>query len=423
MNHASAVEEIARVNLCRKPKRLRLKYERMSADVFAFFRGTDHLFARAWAEGSRPTEPGPEALICGDLHLENFGAYSAEDGTYLFDVNDFDEAMVAPVAFDLTRCVTSILLASDVWRLPPVQAERVALAFLDRYREAVAELAAPGAVREMTHDADRGPVRKLLGRAASNTTAALLARQTKPGKHGSPRIRRKGGLHPAISPGRFEQIVEAIETYGAAHDKADAYKVHDVSGRIAGIGSLGVRRYLVLIEGDGPPDGYHLLDIKEASPSSVSPFLTTTWPPPWTDDVHRMVDAQRALQSRPTAGLDALEIDGDGYRMRRMVPAENRTSLDEFRKRTSKLGAAVTLAGRITGWSQARGAKYVAPERAAELLTWSTGPGPDSILASAIRQATQARRDYRAFRQAFDKHGIRLVPRPSPVAEPLVGAS
>jgi uncharacterized protein (DUF2252 family) len=423
MNHASAVEEIARVNVGRKPKRLRLKYERMGADVFAFFRGTDHLFARAWADSAQPTDPGPEALICGDLHLENFGAYCSEDGTYLFDVNDFDEAMIAPVAFDLTRCVASILLASDVWRLPPVQAERVGLAFLDRYREAVAEMAAPGAVREMTHDADRGPVRKLLGRAASSTQAAMLAHQTKPGKHGSPRIRRKGGLHPAISPRRFEQVADAIEAYGAAHDKADAYKVHDISGRIAGIGSLGVRRYLVLIEGDGPPDGYHLLDIKEASPSSVAQFLDSKSSPSWNADVQRVIEAQSALQSRPAAGLDVLEIDGSGYRMRRMVPAENRARLREFRKRTSKLGAAVTLAGRITGWSQARGAKFISSNRAAELLAWSTGPGPDSILASAIRQATQARRDYGAFRQAFSKYGISLMPTSKSEAEPVVSAS
>jgi uncharacterized protein (DUF2252 family) len=412
MNHASAVEEIARVNLGRKPKRLRLKYERMSADVFAFFRGTDHLFARAWAKGLRPPDPGPEALICGDLHLENFGAYSAEDGTFLYDINDFDEATVAPVGFDLTRCVTSILLASDVWRLPLVRAERVALAFLDRYREAVAELAEPGAVREMTHETGKGPVHKLLGRAASNTQDKLLARQTRPGKHGSPRIRRKGGLHPAISPRRFEQVAEAVEAYGAGHDKALAYKVLDVSGRIAGIGSLGVKRYLVLIEGDGPPDGYRLLDVKQAGPASLTPFLGANWPPPWTDDAHRVVEAQRALQARPAAGLDTLEIDGEGYRMRTTVPAENRTSLDEFREQTSKLAGAVTLAGRITGWSQARGARFVSEDRISEVLRWSTGPGPDSILATAVRQATQARHDYHAFCQALHRHGIGLLPHP-----------
>ena len=74
----------------RKPELLRRKYRRMGEDLFAFFRGTDHLFAAAW-EGLAPVDPGPAILICGDLHLENFGAYRADDGDFVFDINDFDE--------------------------------------------------------------------------------------------------------------------------------------------------------------------------------------------------------------------------------------------------------------------------------------------------------------------------------------------
>ena len=410
MRHASAVEEIMRADRGRKPKRVRLKYQRMRRDVFAFFRGTDHLFARAWSDGLQADDPGPWVLSCGDLHLENFGAYRADDGTFLFDVNDFDEAAVAPCAFDLTRCVASILLAADVWRLPPVRAERVALAFLDRYREAVAEAGGPGAEPAISWEPRRGPVRNLLGRAAANTQAALLARQTKADKHGRPRIRRNGGLHPAISRDRAREVRRAVEAYGRRLGRPGAFRVRDVTGRVAGIGSLGVRRYLVLADGAGPPSGYLLLDLKEAGPSAVSAFLGPTGPAPWPDDARRVVEAQRRLQPRPAAGLDALEVGGRWFRMREMVPAEHRTSLDRYREQTTQLGRAVVVAGWITGWSQVRGARFVGPDRAEELAHWAAGAGLGAVLAAAVRHATRARRDYGAFCAAYDRHGARLLP-------------
>ena len=124
---------------------VRLKYRRMAADLFAFFRGTDHLFAAAWP-ALVPVDPGPDILICGDLHLENFGAYRADDGDFVFDINDFDEALVGPCSLDLVRCSTSILLAAQVWGLSPIRAMRTVLGYLDRYRATILEEADGAAI-------------------------------------------------------------------------------------------------------------------------------------------------------------------------------------------------------------------------------------------------------------------------------------
>src|SRR5690242_1852264 len=129
----SAVAEILAFNRDRKSKLLRLKFRRMKKDAFAFFRGSDHLFASRWP-GLRPQDVGPASLICGDRHLENFGAYRTDDGDLLYDINDFDEALVAPCSLDLVRCTTSILLAAQLWKFTPVQAMQTVLTFLDRYR-------------------------------------------------------------------------------------------------------------------------------------------------------------------------------------------------------------------------------------------------------------------------------------------------
>jgi uncharacterized protein (DUF2252 family) len=410
VGHHSAIEEILRVNRGRKPKRVRLKFHRMRADVFAFFRGTDHLFARAWAGGLRPIDPGPTVLCCGDLHLENFGAYRADDGAFLFDINDFDEADFAPCGFDLVRCVTSILLASDVWRLPPVQAQRLAVGFLDRYREAVTGPAARGVGPGMQYDTQGGPVHRLLGRASTATQAQLLARQTEPGKRGDPRIRRDPDLRPAVGRRRKKEVREAVVDFLGRNGGADVFRVLDVTGRVAGIGSLGVRRYLVLVRRAGLPGAEQLFDLKEVGPSSVTPFLGTAGPSPWPDDARRVVEAQSRLQARSAAGLGALEVGDRRFRIREMVPAENRTSLDRFRKETARLAHAVLVVARVTGWSQLRGTQLPGGCVVEDLKRWAAGPGLEGVLTAAVRHATRARRDYRAFCTALDRHGLRLMP-------------
>ncbi len=261
------LDEVLAFNRDRKPKRVRLKLQRMDEGPFPFFRGTDHLFARAWPE-LKPPNVGPTTLLCGDLHLENFGAYRSDDGDYLFDINDFDEALVAPVGLDLVRCTASILLAAKQWRLSPLQAAGMALAFLDHYRSALTTTPRAHLIDLAAPHSDRGAVWDLLGATALGSHLALLNHHTELTKGGTRRIIRAKGKRPAIGEKRAEQIRLAVEQYGKDTPTPGAYKVHDVTARIAGIGNIGLRRYLVLIEGDRSPDQNRLLDIKEARPSS-----------------------------------------------------------------------------------------------------------------------------------------------------------
>src|SRR5207302_4813967 len=120
----------------RDPVWLRAKLERLCASPFGFLRGTFHLFAADWPTlGDDPLAPGDDSPIVGDLHLENFGAYRAADGRFVFDVNDFDETAAGPPALDLGRVATSFLLADDK------HGDHRALAridaFVDAYLEAV----------------------------------------------------------------------------------------------------------------------------------------------------------------------------------------------------------------------------------------------------------------------------------------------
>ena len=257
-----ALEAIRLKNQGLSPELRRRKYERIGQDAFAFFRGTDHLFASAWPD-LKPADPGPAILICGDLHLENFGAYRAEDGDFVFDVNDFDEAIVGPCSIDLVRCSTSVLLAAEVWGLSPIQAMRTVLGYLDALPgdgRRGRRRGRSGRSRSARIRADRGAARRVRagdpGRAARSPDPG---RQV--GRPVDPAVRRASSRRSARRPA--EAVAEAVEAYGRATGRAEAYRVLDVSARIAGIGSLGLRRFVALIEGDGSPDGNRLLDIKE----------------------------------------------------------------------------------------------------------------------------------------------------------------
>jgi uncharacterized protein (DUF2252 family) len=151
------LEAILRFNKDRKPRLVRRKLRLMQGDPFTFFRGANHLFVGDWSELG-PPEPGPAILICGDLHLENFGAYRTAEGDFRYDINDFDDAAVGPSSLDLVRCTTSIFLAAERWDLTPTAASGMALAYLEHYRRATLEAVGAGKVGEVAPRSGQGAI-------------------------------------------------------------------------------------------------------------------------------------------------------------------------------------------------------------------------------------------------------------------------
>src|SRR5450830_1565201 len=101
------IHQIKLFNSGRDPERLAIKYSKMRASAFAFLRGSCHLFY------DRLPHDGifknfPLVWACGDLHLENFGTYKGDNRLVYFDLNDFDEAALAPASWDLVRLLASV---------------------------------------------------------------------------------------------------------------------------------------------------------------------------------------------------------------------------------------------------------------------------------------------------------------------------
>lgn len=393
----SIFDQIVRFNADREPDLVKLKLARLDESVFPFFRGTDELFGRAWRD-LQPRDPGPVILCAGDLHVENFGACQTEDGDFRFEINDFDEALVAPCSFDLVRCATSILLAGEEWALSPLQATGIALVFLDRYRDAVVEAVQTGTAGEIAPRSGTGPVWDLLNKTALGTQQDLLDQQTIRKKHGDRVIDNSAGKRPPVDRSVAARVTQAVEELGARLNKAKAYRVLDVTGRIAGIGSLGLLRYVVLIEGDGSPDKNRLIDVKEERPSVVVDAAGISQPQKYPTEAERVIAAQLRLQAKPARGLATLSIDGRSFRVRELISEENRSSLDHLQKKPGKLREAVETVGQLVGWSHLRG---MPPGEWGSLAQWTTGPGIDTLLTAAVRFADLTRAQYLEYHQAY----------------------
>src|SRR5262249_27352651 len=162
--------------------------------------------------------------------------YRDDDDEIFYDINDFDEAVVAPCSLDLVRCATSILLASEVWRLSPLQASGMVLEFLDKYRSTVAGDEQHPGLDDRALKLSRGPISEILGKCLLADQAALLDRSTQRVKGGERRIIRSKDVHPPIRSARAAEIRAAVEAYGKARGRADFFRTLDVTGRIAGVG-------------------------------------------------------------------------------------------------------------------------------------------------------------------------------------------
>jgi uncharacterized protein (DUF2252 family) len=131
---SSIAERIKEFNSNRLPAFTALKYQVMAENPFRFLRGTCHLFYEDLS-GSDAVAGYPLSWICGDLHLENFGSYKGDNRLVYFDLNDFDEGMLAPATWELARIITSIFTGFESVGIKKKEATRVARLFLQTYSE------------------------------------------------------------------------------------------------------------------------------------------------------------------------------------------------------------------------------------------------------------------------------------------------
>ena len=389
------VEAIRSFNAGREAERLAMKYRNLSTGSFVFLRGTCHLFYDRMAP-ERSFLRAPRVWSCGDLHLQNFGSLQGDDALVYFDINDFDEAALAPAACDLVRLLTSVLVP-DGLHATPEQALGLCTALVEAYCDALASGKA-GSIESTTA---QGLIGRLFDKLKRRSRVEFLDNRTKPGLRGR-MIDCDGRRALAASGADRERVAAIIGNFARAQPDPAPFAVHDVARRIAGTGALGVDRYVVLVEGQGSPDGNELLDLKRATPSTLASHLTSAQPE-WPSQAHRVVALQRRLQAVPAALLHPL-VDGDAsYVLRGLHPSEDRVDLDARKETAEQITGVLQAMGRILAWAQLRGSGWQGSADARELIDFgnSRATWQQEIVQAARDGATQVSADWQTYCTAY----------------------
>src|SRR5713101_4962850 len=278
-----ALDVIERFNAGREPERLALKYREMCKSPFAFFRGTAHLFWEDLAARRSALPDGPLVWACGDLHFKNFGSFQGDNGLSYFDLNDFDESALAPATWEVSRFVASAYVAAPSLNVTAAEANELVTLFLDAYQTALGD----GKARWIERATASGMVRILLRRVSKQTRAMLINSRTI-WKKGKRRILIDDEHALPVTDRQRNTVTRRLNELAKSQPDPDFFKVLDVARRVAGLGSVGLERYIVLVRGAGGRDGNALLDVKQAVPSSLA-RVERLQQPAWKSEADRVV--------------------------------------------------------------------------------------------------------------------------------------
>lgn len=387
---------IADFNQGRDPERLAMKFVKMRTSPFAFLRGACHLFYQRLPIDSLPPE-APLTWLCGDLHLENFGSYKGDDRLTYFDISDFDEAAFGPCTWDLIRFLVSVHLGSRGLKLDKDESAALCRHFLDAYAAALAD----GKVRAIERETSAGLIRDLLDAMEKRKRPDFLDSRA-PLKNKKRKLQTDGKKALPIDSRQRGWVSDFVAAFAATQGDPDFFRVIDIARRVAGTGSLGVERFVILIEGKGSPDANHLLDLKAAHPSCLLPYLESAQPA-WENEAQRIVAIQQGMRAVAPAFLHAVTAGGQPYVLRALLPSENRVALEENSTGMKDMIVLLCQMGRILAWDQLRSCGLRESPAAQALIAFGRRADWQVPLLELARSCcTQSEEDWREFAAAYD---------------------
>jgi len=393
MARRDVVDRIRAFNEGRDPDLLERKYKAMRSGPHAFLRGTAHLFYEELPR-TAVLEDVPAAWISGDLHMENFGTYKGNDRQVYFDLNDFDEGALAPCTWDLLRLSVSLLVVARELDLRRKVRRTLARSLLEAYAAALAQGKAGWVQRETA----QGMVRALIDQVRLRRRRAFLDSRTvcKGGKR-SLRVDGKHALPP--SPSARRQVTRLMRRL--ARERGDGtLDPIDVARRIAGTGSLGLERYVVLVRGHGSPDGNLLIDLKYEPRSALRPYLDLRQPR-WTSEAERVASVQHRAQAVTPAFLAAVHLRKKAFLLKEAQPLEDRVRLAATKAILGDLAGLVQTLGALVAFSQLRSGGRQGSAVADQFIAFGEQGGwRRELLGLAEDMAARVEEDWRAFRAA-----------------------
>lgn len=395
---------------------LPVRHERMSSSPFAFFRGTAGIMAGDLR--ASPTS-GIDVQLCGDAHLSNFGVFASPERSLLFDVNDFDETLRGPWEWDVKRFAASFVLAGRHNGYDAAQVAGIAAAGVRFYRQAMqgfaqsgwmdvwyAKLNAEDLRNQLSDPRMLARFDKRVAKARRRTSMRELEKLTEvvDGR------RRIVSDPPLVVPLRdtpefaAQHMLEAAihEQYTAYCDTLspdrrrllERYKVQDVALKVVGVGSVGTRCLIVLMEGRDWNDPL-MLQFKQAG-ESVLQTQGGLPASPYENAGRRVVEGQRLMQSASDVMLGwTTGPAGRHYYWRQLADMKGSFDVD------NALPEGLELYAQACGWTLAR-----AHARSGDAVAIASYLGKKdafdrSIAAFAERYADQVETDFAGYEAAL----------------------
>ena len=406
----------------RVPELLPIRYGRMSASAFAFYRGAAKIMASDLAPTPRT---GLTVQCCGDAHVANFGVFASPERELVFDVNDFDETLPGPWEWDLKRLAASMVIAARESGFALKVQDRIALATVKQYRTAMARFAAmknldvwyahldvDDALAELGLEGNAKTVKQTEASLSKARTSSGLTAATKLTEvvDGEPRIVAEPPLIVPISD--LTQGSERVDMIDALHDHLRSYResleqdrrvlleqfrVVDFARKVVGVGSVGTRAWIALLLGlDGGDPLF--LQLKEADASVLEEFLG---PSEFANHAERVVTGQQLMQASSDIFLGWLRLEA----------VSDRPPIDFYVRQlrdwkgagdiATMTPAAMAEYGRWCGWALAR-----AHARSGDRIAIASYLGSGAVFERAIVEfshayAEQNERDYQALLAAI----------------------
>jgi uncharacterized protein (DUF2252 family) len=374
------------------PEMVQLKYEGMAESIFRFFRGTCHLFYQDLSE-AKPLSASPTTWTCGDLHLENYGSYKADNRLVYFDMNDFDEGILAPAAWEIARMVTSIFVAFEGLEIPEADAIVAAKKFLQEY----AHILSLGKAFSLDPRTANGIVCTFLTTVEKRKQKELLKKRTT--------SKRKKLLLPEEHSKLFkldkdlkEDLMAHVDEWiGTTKATSFDFKAIDAIFRLAGTGSIGVKRYLFLMKSQNTEDKYLLLDMKQARPSSLAPYVKIAQPV-WASDAERVAAIQQRMQGVLVSLKGVTHFKGDDYTLQEMQPMEDKINFELIKDRYKDIDHVLNDMALLTASAQLRSGGRQGSAIIDELIAFGSDDRWHQDIIDYARHYTKTvKQDYKTF--------------------------
>jgi uncharacterized protein (DUF2252 family) len=426
-------------NATRDPDLVPVRHGRMMVSPFTFYRGAAKIMA---ADLEATPRAGLTAQLCGDAHLSNFGVFASPERQMLFDLNDFDETLPGPFEYDVKRMSASFTIAARNNGFSKAEARDATLTSVTAYRTTMAEFAQMSTMdiwyAHLSEQTLQAAIDSFVASGKNKQPSKATKKDLKRGKKAAEKARTRDSLQALsklgeLVDGRYRIVSqppiviparELPATYGvsadalqhAIHEQFRAYRaslqddrrhllekfeIIDMARKVVGVGSVGTRAFIVLLQGRDEHDPL-FLQVKEATASVLEDHLPRSR---YKQPGERVVQGQRMMQAASDIYLGWTK----GQQANRHLYWRQLRDMKGSATVELMSSAALTFYAQQCGWTLARAhARSGDPIAIAAYL----GKGDEfdqSVTDFSERYADQNERDYQTFTNAIGSGRLKAI--------------